>query len=352
MLKEKMLLTALFLIAAILVTGINASYGQWVTRDHRRPPAGEWSWSLQRELPHLYREFNGIDFGHAHLAETLLHTQDEEKVEKARLEVLEFIFSSPSVPPDEEQIAPTLTRMVWEVQKAFNLAHGLHRSLYDLFAADKVSDKEKVYRKVLDDYLKKPEAITFHRLDHHTKLWSWPESKAFSQKFPEFNTQIWAYHWLQAAAYDVQLMGNSDLQRSLMPQVIDHYHGYLRTPPVEWEMMPMMMEASPEFSKRFPEAASIFDNLHMLHDNLDDVLSRPDLYPSHEDRRTQILKILEVYLHRNHSPDDIYRDYHSEDDDMHGGLTMGPRPPSVQEVLGIRTPQQDRQMPDGTHGHH
>ncbi|MFZ5997287.1 MAG: hypothetical protein ACOYW7_07360 [Nitrospirota bacterium] len=329
----------------VVLTGIVPVLGQWTTRDHRWAPRGPWTWALQRELPQLYREFNGIDFGHAHLAETLLNTQDALKVEKARLEVLDFIFSSPSVPPDEEQIAPTLTRMVWEVQKSFNWAHTLHRSLYDIFAADKVTDKEKAYRKVLEDYLEKPEAITFHPLDLHGKLWSWPESKAFRNKFPKFNTQIWAYHWLQAAAYDAQLMGNSDVQRSLMPRVIAHYHGYLRTPPIEWEMMPMMIEASPEFSRRFPEAAAIFDNLHMLHDNIDDVLSRPDLYPTHQAKRDQLMKILAIYLHRNHVPDDRYRDYHAPAGAMHGSGMAGPRPPSVQEVLGIRTT-------DRTHGSH
>ena len=32
-------------------------------------------------------------------------------------------------------------------------------------------------------------------------LWSFPESKAFRDQFGKFNTQIWAYHWLQAAVY-------------------------------------------------------------------------------------------------------------------------------------------------------
>lgn len=352
--------SCLLLLAIVLVmlTGVVSADAQWTTRDHRWAPGGPWTWALQRELPQLYREFNGIDFGHAHLAETLLRTQDPQKVEKARLEVLDFIFSSPPVPPDEEQVAPTFTRMVWEVQRAFNWAHELHRSLYDLFATDTVADKEAAYRKILEDYLEKPEAITTHPLDHHGKLWSWPESKSFSRKFPEFNTQIWAYHWLQAAAYDVQLMGDSDKQRSLMPRVIAHYHGYLRKPPVEWQMMPMMREASPEFSRRFPEAAAIFDNLHMLHDNVDDVLSRPDLYPTYRAKRDQIMKILEVYLHRNHAPDDRYRDYHAPAGAMHGGGMMGPRPPSVQEVLGIETGDRDKSspheghLPHGAHGNH
>ena len=331
----------LALSAALIFLTTVAGVAQYVTRDRRWPTRGPWMMELPRQLPELYREFNGIDFGHAHVGETLLRTQDAAEVERARIEVLDFIFSSPEVPPDEEQIAPTLVRLVWEVQRAFHWAHSFHRSLYDLFAADGVTDKETAYRRILDDYLVKPEAITNHPLDHHGKLWSWEESKSFRDKFRKFNTQIWAYHWLQAAAYDVQLMGPAARQRELMRSVIGHYHGYLRSPPEKWQLMPMMMEAAPEFTRCFPEAANIFDNLHMLHDNLDDVLSRPDLYPTPETKRRQILRILDIYLHRNHIGEDRYASWHRPIEtgmQMHeehgaGMEEMGPRLPGARDVL-------------------
>jgi mono/diheme cytochrome c family protein len=320
---------------------------QWVTRDHRWQPRGPWKDAVRGDLPQLYREFNGIDFGHAHLAETLLKTQDERRVEEARLEVLTFIFSSPAVPPDEEQIAPTIHRLAWEVAKTFDWAHIFHRSLYDLFASDKPKDKAAAYRKLLADYLEKPEAITPHRLDHHGALWSFAESKAFRDKFGKFNTQIWAYHWLQAAVYDVQLLGDVRRQQELMPKVITFYHGYLRRPPVEWQFMPMMPEAAPNFARQFPEAAAIFDNLHMLHDNFDDILVRPDLFPALQDKRAAILRILPIYLHRNHGAQDTYADFHEKDAAGHGGHTMemGPRPPSVHEVLSGTAPASDQPQP-------
>jgi len=322
---------------------------QWVTRDHRWQPRGPWKWAVMRVLPQLYREFNGIDFGHAHLAETLLRTQNPQAVETARLEVLTFIFSSPSVPPDEEQVAPTFNRMAWEVAKTFDWAHLFHRSLYDLFASDPVTDKEAVYRKLLADYLEKPEAITPHRLDHHGALWSFPESKSFRDRFRTFNTQIWAYHWLQAAVYDVQLMGDVKQQQDLMPKAIAFYHGYLRRPPEAWQYMPMMPEAAPEFARRFPEAAAIFDNLHMLHDNFDDILARPDLYPTLQAKRAAILKILPIYLHRNHGVNDLYSDFHEQAGMQMGGhasmTDMGPRPPSVEDVLAGSALPKDQSPP-------
>ena len=348
-------------ILAIAMIGCS----QWVTRDERWPPRGQWNWAVPRELPSLFQQLNGIDFGHAHLGETLLETQDPVRLEKARLEVLDFIFSNPNVPPDEEQIAPTMTRLTWEVHRAFDWAHIFHRSLYDLFATDGVEDKERVYQQLLATYLSKPEAITSHALDLHGKLWRFPESRSFSAKSPKFNTQIWAYHWLQAATYDVQLMGGADTQRELLPRLIEHYHGYLRTPPVCWEFMPMLMEGAPEFARRFPEAAIVFDNLHMLHDNVDDILSRPDLYPDRHAKREAMLRMLAIYLHRNHEPIDRHAEYHDpsasgaampmqggeehaeehsmqmknggehgEGHAMMGEMEMpGPRPPPAREVI-------------------
>jgi mono/diheme cytochrome c family protein len=325
------------------------TFSNWVTRDHRWQPRGPWKGAVRRDLPQLYYEFNGIDFGHAHLAETLLETRDESAIERARLEVVDFIFSSPRVPPDEEQIAPTFNRLAWEVAKTFDWAHIFHRSLYDLFASD-VKDRRAAYRNLLDDYLAKPEAITPHRLDHHTALWSFPESKAFRDRFSKFNTQIWSYHWLQAAVYDVQLLGDVKKQQELMPKLIAFYHGYLRRPPVEWQFMPMMPEAAPNFAKEFPEAAAIFDNLHMLHDNFDDILARTDLYPTLSTKRAAILRILPIYLNRGHSPTDLYADFHEATRasiGAHGAMTdMGPRPPSVHEVLAGTAPASDQPQPD------
>jgi mono/diheme cytochrome c family protein len=321
---------------------------QWTTRDHRWQPRGPWKWVVMRELPQLYREFNGIDFGHAHLAETLLRTQDPEEVEQARREVLTFIFRSPPVPPDDEQVAPTFNRMAWEVAKTFDWAHLFHRSLYDLFASDAVTDKAAVYRKLLADYLEKPEAITPHRLDHHGALWRFPESKSFRDRFRTFNTQIWAYHWLQAAVYDVQLMGDVKQQQAVMPKVIGFYHDYLRRPPEAWQYMPMMPEAAPAFARQFPEAAAVFDNLHMLHDNVDDILARPDLYPTLQAKRAAILKILPIYLHRSHGVNDLYPDFHEQTGGMGGHEAMtdiGPRPPSVEDVLAGSAPPSARPLP-------
>jgi hypothetical protein len=122
--------------------------------------------------------------------------------------------------------------------------------------------------------------------------------------------------------------------------------------------MPMLAEGAPNFSKRFPGAAAIFDNLHMLHDNMDDILVRPDLYPTLDAKRAAMLKILPIYLNRNHGANDLYTDFEAKPGmpmGQHGGgmpmqgemqmMDMGPRPPSVQEVLAGTAPPSDQAQP-------
>ncbi len=263
---------------------------------------GPWNRAVARQLPELQKEFNGIDFGHAHLAETLLHTNNDAAIELAREEINEFIESKPTLPPDEAFIAPTFQGLAWAVQNSFDWAHQLHRDLYDLFAADTVTDKAAAYGAILANYFAQPQAITPLTLDHAGALWAFPESRTFVRRFPKFNAQIWAYHWLQAKIAELQMGRAVAEQRAALPAVLREYHQYLHNPPLEWQFMPLFHELAPTFSQQFPEAANIFDNLHMLHDNIDDVLSSPERFPTADAKRARIYELLAIYLHRNHQP--------------------------------------------------
>lgn len=309
----------------------HASLWDWLEqRNHLFYLRGPWNWSISHHLPELYREFNGIDFGHAHLAETLLQTNDAVAIEQARLDILAFIESKPAFPPDEAFIAPTFYRLAWAPQNVFDWAHQLHRDLYDLFATDQVQDKEAAYHQILANYLAQPQAITPQVLDHAGALWNFPESRNFVRRFPKFNAQIWAYHWLQAKVGEMQLGRSVAEQRTTLPTVLTKYHEYLTTPPVQWKFMPMFHEVAPAFSQRFPEAANIFDNLHMLHDNIDDVLSSPDLFPTVEAKRQRIYQLLEIYLNRNHQAgDQRYTQYRGWSGAGHQHGTSAPRQQSA-----------------------
>jgi hypothetical protein len=269
---------------------------QFEQRDKRFYYRALWNFALREDLKELDIEFNGVDFGHSNLYEHLLLTggQDVPAIEDtARKQTLAFIASRPTLNPNEEAIAPNYMKLAWKAQNTFDEAHALHRSTYDIYVSD-VADKDTAIRKVLAFYQDSAYAITAKPLDHQ-RLDSLPYSKAFRRRFPLFNATIWSYHYLQVAVYDALASAPTlaAKQKAVGP-ILRTYRGYLQKPPVDWTFMPLTAELSPKFAEQYPEIAHIFDNLHMLHDNISDILVT-DLLPTWEDKRKEIYRVVREY---------------------------------------------------------
>lgn len=275
-----------------------AACAQFEQRDKRFYYRALWNFALRDDLKELDIDFNGIDFGHSNLYENLLLTgaRDVTAIEdRARNETLRFIRSRPALPPNEEAIAPTYMKLAWRAQNTFDEAHALHRATYDIYVSDlPAAERDQAIRKVLAYYQDSSYAITAQRLDHR-RLDELPYSKTFRRKFPLFNATIWAYHYLQVAVYD-PLSAARDLPGKLqaVQPILTRYHDYLDEPPVQWTFMPMTAEQSPKFAEQYPPIANIFDNLHMLHDTISDVLSSERL-PTWEEKRAEIYRVLDTY---------------------------------------------------------
>ncbi len=289
-----------FICAAVaLVVFLSASGCAGLeTRDKRFYYRALWNFALRDHLKELDIDFNGVDFGHSHLYERLLLTgaKDVSAIEdKARKETLGFIASRPALPPNEEAIAPTYMKLAWRAQNTFDEAHALHRSTYDIYVSDLPAiEKDRAIVKVLAYYQSSPYAITAQRLDHQ-RLDRLPYSKAFRQTFPLFNATIWAYHYLQVAVYD-PLSVAPDLpgkQQAVQP-ILATYHRHLEQPPVQWTFMPLVADYSPQFAEQYPVIANIFDNLHMLHDTISDILASSQV-PTWEEKRKEIYRTLDSY---------------------------------------------------------
>jgi len=282
---------------ALMALSAPFAQSQFEPRDKRFYQRASWNFALRDHLPELDSEFNGVDFGHSHLYENLLLTgaRNIPAIEdEARRQTLRFIASRPALPPNEEAIAPTYMKLAWRAQNTFDEAHTLHRATYDIYVSGRVADQDAAIRAALAYYQQSPSAITAKPLDHQ-RLDKLPFSKSFRRKFPLFNATIWAYHYLQVAVYDV-LAGAPDLasKKEVVRPILAAYHGYLAQPPVQWTFMPLTAELSPAFAARYPDIANIFDNLHMLHDNISDILAS-DLLPTWEAKRAEIYRVLDRY---------------------------------------------------------
>lgn len=294
--KTHRLLSRAALVAIASVTFTVVACSQFEPRDKRFYYRALWNFALREDLAELDSEFNGVDFGHSNLYEHLLLTggKDIPAIEdKARAETLAFIATKPRLNPNEEAIAPNYMKLAWRAQNTFDEAHALHRATYDIMVSDE-RDKDRAIRNVLAYYQESRYAITAKRLDHH-RLDQFPYSKTFRNRFPLFNATIWAYHYLQVAVYDpLQAAPDLDAKTQAVRPILTTYRGYLAKPPVEWTFMPLTAELSPDFAARCPEVANIFDNLHMLHDNISDVLASEQL-PTWEAKRAEIYRVLDHY---------------------------------------------------------
>lgn len=295
--QTRHLFAILGITLALMALSALYAWAQFEPRDKRFYDRAVWNFALRDNLPDLDIEFNGVDFGHSNLYENLLLTKAQSIPaieETARRQTLRFIYSRPELPPNEEAIAPTYMKLAWRAQNTFDEAHALHRATYDVYVSDTITDKDAALREALAFYQRSPYAITARPLDHQ-RLDSLPFSKSFRRKFPLFNATIWAYHYLQVAVYDVlQAAPDLDSKRTVVQPILATYRGYLERPPVQWTFMPLTAELSPNFAARSPEIANIFDNLHMLHDNISDILVS-DLFPTWEAKRAEIYRILDSY---------------------------------------------------------
>lgn len=296
MISAGTIIRSIAIVATATVAFALAGCSQFEPRDKRFYYRAFWNFALREDLAELDSEFNGVDFGHSNLYEHLLLTGGTNVPaieETARRQTLAFIATRPRLNPNEEAIAPTYMKLAWRAQNTFDEAHALHRATYDIVVSDE-PDKDRAIREVLAYYRNSAYAITSKRLDHR-RLDQFPYSKAFRTRFPLFNATIWSYHYLQVAVYD-PLQAATDLaaKTKAVRPILTTYRGYLDQPPVQWTFMPLTAEHSPAFAARYPEVANIFDNLHMLHDNISDILTSERL-PTWEAKRKEIYRVVDHY---------------------------------------------------------
>ncbi|HTC24967.1 MAG TPA: hypothetical protein VK688_11420, partial [Gemmatimonadales bacterium] len=106
-----------------------------------------------------------------------------------------------------------------------------------------------------------------------------PFSQVFRRSHARFNGLIWAYHWLQVGLYEPLVVYGTDAERRAgVNATLARFRRMLTNPPASMpQVMPMTAAVAPEFARRHPRAAAIFDNLHMMHDIVSDLLMADSL---------------------------------------------------------------------------
>jgi hypothetical protein len=249
-------------------------------RDEQFYYPGRFNWRFLERYPEAARLFNAFDYGHAVLYETLLTRRGpdaERALDKAYAYLVgDLLVRPPRFAVPEEAIEPQYAKLAWRAKMMFDWAHVLHRQIYDAYADDRLSPaaRDSLIERITDYYLSNHD----YAFAAAPKAMELMDDQAFSQAFrrahPRFNGLIWAYHWLQVGLYEPLLAYHTEAERRAgVAATVARFRRMLADPPGSMpQVMPMTAAVAPEFSRRHPRAAAIFDNLHMMHDIVSDLL--------------------------------------------------------------------------------
>ncbi len=268
-------------LALALAFGIPGLLPAQDRRDDQFYYPGSFNWSFLKIYPEGARLFNAFDYGHAVLYERLLTSTVAERDAALEKEyqflTTDLLIHPPKFGVAEEVIEPTYAKLVWQAKQMFDWAHLLHRQIYDIYSDERIGNaaKDALIETVTDYYLtRKDKAFTVV-----PKSMTLMDDQYFSQIFrrsqPKFNGLIWAYHWLQVGLYEPLIAGATPAEKKAgVKATLARFWSMLEDAPARFPgAMPMTATIAPAFSAAHPRAAVIFDNLHMMHDIISDVLA-------------------------------------------------------------------------------
>lgn len=264
--------------ATLLIAGTAEAQDQ---RNEQFYFPGSFNWQFLKQYPEGGRLFNAFDYGHAILYEQLLTrpAQLERELEQRQFDYLttDLLVRPPRFAVAEEAIEPAYSKLAWRAKRMFDWAHVLHRQIYDIYADPRLTpaQRDRLIERVTDYYLSNRRLAFTSQPKSMTLMDDQYYSQVFRRDYPKFNGLIWAYHWLQVGLYEPLIEGQTPGEKKAGVQAtIARFWSMIEEPPTRFpKVMPMTSAVAPLFSAAHPRAAVIFDNLHMTHDIISDILA-------------------------------------------------------------------------------
>ena len=270
---------ALGLSAALLTVGFSLAAAQ-TRRDEQFYYPGNFNWRFLGTYPEAARLFNAFDYGHAILYERLYARPGRagpELEKDYRYLTTDLLVRPPRFAVAEEVVMPSYAKIAWRAKMMFDWAHMLHRQIYDIYADDELTPgrRDALIEQVTDYYLSNRKYAFTDRPKSMALMDEQYFSKSFRETHPKFNGLIWAYHWLQVGLYEPFIESQTKAERKAGVQAaVARFWSMLEAAPSRMpRQMPMTSAIAPRFSAAHPRAAVIFDNLHMMHDIISDILT-------------------------------------------------------------------------------
>ncbi|MBA2291576.1 MAG: hypothetical protein H0W15_03875 [Gemmatimonadales bacterium] len=266
-------------LVALAALSLHAPIGAQ-QRDEQFYWPGAFNWKFLSTYPEGARLFNAFDYGHAVLYERLYTTDgaetDRSLEREYRYLTTDLLIRPPRFGIAEEAVMPAYAKLAWRAKQMFDWAHILHRQIYDIYSDERLTraEQDAQIEQVTDYYLSRKEYAFLDVPKSMELMDDQYFSKSFREAYPNFNGLIWAYHWLQVGLYEPLIAGQTAAERKTGVQAtLGRFWSMLEEAPSRMPReMPMTSGIAPLFSAAHPRAAVIFDNLHMMHDIISDIL--------------------------------------------------------------------------------
>jgi hypothetical protein len=266
-------------VALLLGAGVSTAASQ-AQRDEQFYFPGRFNWQFLNTYPEAARLFNAFDYGHAVLYERLYTKRGNAALELEKeyhYLTTDLLVRPPRFAVAEEAIMPSYAKLAWRAKVMFDWAHTLHRQIYDAYADDRLTaaQRDTLIERLTDYYLSNRKYAFTDKPKSMGLMDEQYFSQTFRKTFPRFNGLIWAYHWLQVGLYEPFIEGRTKTDRKAGVQAtLARFWSMLDDAPSRMpKYMPMTSAVAPRFSAAHPRAAVIFDNLHMMHDIISDILT-------------------------------------------------------------------------------
>jgi hypothetical protein len=314
-------------------------------RDEQFYYPGGFNWSFLDRYPEAARLFNAFDYGHAILYEKLLTRPEdlERELEEKQFRYLttDLLMHPPRFAVAEEAIESKYAKRNWRAKMMFDWAHVLHRQIYDAYADDRLTpeSRDSLIERLTDYYLSNRK-YAFAAVPKSMELMDEQYySQVFRRGYPKFNGLIWAYHWLQVGLYEpfIEASTRAEAKAGVQAAVARFWSMLEDAPRNMPRVMPMTAAVAPKFAAAHPRAAIIFDNLHMTHDIISDILEAdtvPDAAKSHvidlalTEMQDSTGNVMSLEMWRNMGE-------HMGGVDAMGGLATGLLAPSPAGAAGV-----------------
>ena len=270
---------------------------------HRRGP---YNLALFYRHNETFRNGAAIHFAHAiqhdmlELTPLSEHAEVDEETERRYLDFLlnHRAFTEPTM----EYYGPYTARFAYKAYRAIDWTHMHHEQTYDVMAEKSIAWPEKKLwtDRTVQYYLtKNPEVarscapldVTMRRAATMMK----PYFGFFRNKYPKSNNFFFAAHWWHPAIYEAQMIAGNDEEQERVVRQTDEvfYNEVLKNRP---QRMLLSREMMPRYSRLSPESANIFDNLHMLHGIIYDILAFEGW--SLAEKRAEIYRVIEAMAYQ------------------------------------------------------